>query len=171
MARSGSTGSAPAARGPAPCTPADEIDRSGWTVTASGEGDPGLVRDGDNGTAWRTERPQKPGDRLEIHLPAPDTVTAIALSLGYPYDEFPRNLVLMSTTRTRAGSGSLYADGPEERWSTLEDLLQRPREARLVLRLPARRVRAVRLMVGLREEDLSWPRWRVPEATLFRDCR
>jgi hypothetical protein len=161
----------PAARGPAPCTPADEIDRSGWTVTASGEGDPDLVRDGDNGTAWRTERPQKPGDRLEIRLPAPDTVSAIALSLGYPYDEFPRNLVLMVDDGDEGWLRVAYADGPEERWSTLEDLLQRPREARLVLRLPARRVRAVRLMVGLREQDLSWPRWRVPEATLFRDCR
>ena len=47
-ARSGSIGSGPAARGPAPCVPADAIDRSGWTVTASGEGDPDLVRDGDN---------------------------------------------------------------------------------------------------------------------------
>ena len=64
-----------------------------------------------------------------------------------------------------------YADGPEERWSTIDALLRHPRDAQLVLRIPPRRVRAVRLMVGLREQDLSWPRWRVPEVTLFRDCR
>ena len=64
-----------------------------------------------------------------------------------------------------------YADGPEERWSTIDALLTHPRDAQLVLRIPPRRVRAVRVMVGLREQDLSWPRWRVPEVTLFRDCR
>ena len=64
-----------------------------------------------------------------------------------------------------------YADGPEERWAAIDDLLRRPREARLVLRMPPRRVRAVRLMVGLREEALSWPRWSVPEVALFRGCR
>lgn len=166
----------PLASGPAPCTPADEIDRTGWTVTASGEADPDLVRDGNRRTAWRTPQPQRPGDRLEVRLSAADTVSAVALSMAYPFDEFPRNLVLMaqdaSADEEAGGWQRLeYGDGPEERWSAIEELLRRPRDARLVLRLPARRVRAVRLMVGLREEDPSWPRWRVPELSLFRACR
>jgi hypothetical protein len=162
---------APGAPGPAPCAPADEIERSSWTVTGSGEDDPDLVRDGSLRTAWRTARPQKPGDRLEIRLATPGTLSAVALSLGYPYDEFPRNLVLMADTEAEGWQRIAYADGPEERWATIQDLLERPREARLVLRIPARRVRAVRLMVGLREESLSWPRWRVPEVALFGACR
>jgi hypothetical protein len=161
----------PTTAGPKPCQPADEIDRTGWTLTASGEGDPDRVRDGDRRTAWRTAQPQKPGDRLEVTLPAPETVSAVALAMGYPFDEFPRNLVLMVEDEAEGWQRVAYGDGPDERWSAIEDLLRRPREASLVLRLPARRVRGVRLMVGLREEDPSWPRWRVPELALFRDCR
>ncbi|HET9314417.1 MAG TPA: hypothetical protein VFQ51_02465, partial [Vicinamibacteria bacterium] len=175
-----------------PCTPADAIDRSGWTMAGSGSDAPDRARDGDPRTAWRTDLPQRPGDRLEMHLAAPETVSAVALSFGYPFDEFPRNLVVMtfdasaertvaeerggaSPRRGDAESGDwervAYADGPEERWSTIDELLRHPREARLVLRIPKRRVRAVRLMVGLREQDLSWPRWRVGEVALYRDCR
>ena len=176
-----------------PCAPVDAIDPSGWTMSGSGEDDPERARDRNLRTAWRTDIPQKPGDRLEVHLATPDTVSAVALSLGYPFDEFPRNLVLMtydvSAQRTvddeRGGASPrraddeeaggwervAYADGPEERWSTIDALLTHPRDAQLVLRIPPRRVRAVRVMVGLREQDLSWPRWRVPEVTLFRDCR
>jgi hypothetical protein len=152
-----------------PCTPADAIDRSRWTMAGSGGDEPDRARDGDPRTAWRTDIPQRPGDKLEVHLAAPETVGAIALSLGYPFDEFPRNLVVM--TESEDWERVAYADGPEERWSTIDDLLRRPREARLVLRIPPRRVRAVRLMVGLREQDLSWPRWRVGEVALYRGCR
>jgi hypothetical protein len=154
-----------------PCTPADAIDRSGWTMSGSGEDDPQRASDGNPRTAWRTDVPQAPGDKLEVHLAAPDTVGAIALSLGYPFDEFPRNLVLMTDHETAGWERVAYADGPEERWSTIEALLKHPREARLVLRIPPREVKAVRLMIGLREQDLSWPRWRVAEVALYRDCR
>jgi hypothetical protein len=161
----------PAARGSTPCAPADEIDRAGWSLTGTGAGDAELARDGSRRTAWRTDVPQRPGDRLEVLLASADTVSAVALALAYPYDEFPRNLVVVVDDEALGWERVAYADGPEERWATIEELLQRPREARFVVRLPARRVRAVRLMVGLREEALSWPRWSVPEVALFRDCR
>jgi hypothetical protein len=163
---------APAAAGPPPCAPVDALDRSGWTLSASGESDPELVRDGETRTAWRTAQPQRPGDRLEVRLAAPDTVSAVSLAMAYPFDEFPRNLVLLVDDEAEGWQRVPYADGPEERWQTIQDLLQRPRAASLVLRLPeSRRVRGVRLMIGLREEDPSWPRWRVPEVALFRACR
>ena len=161
----------PVPPGPAPCTPADELDRTGWTLAGSGEDAPDRVRDGDRRTAWRTAQPQRPGDKLDVRLPAADTLGAVALALGYPFDEFPRHLVLMVDDEAAGWQRVAYADGPGERRATIQELLSRPRDARLVLRFPPRRVRAVRLMVGLREEDPSWPRWRVPELALFRDCR
>jgi hypothetical protein len=92
------------------------------------------------------------------------------MPMGYPFDEFPRNLVLM-LDGDAGWERVAYADGPEESWALVRDLVERPRAARLVLRFPARQVRAVRLMVGLREEEPSWPRWRVPEVEIYRDCR
>ena len=162
---------APGPPAAAPCRPAAPIDRTGWAVTGSGDEDASRARDGDRRTAWRTGQPQRPGDRLEVRLPAPDTVAAVALALAYPFDEFPRNLVVMVDGESDGWQRVAYADGPDERWDVIRELLDRPREARLVLRLPAQRVRAVRLMVGLREEDPSWPRWRVPELELYRECR
>ena len=100
----------------APCAPADPIAREGWTLSASGPGDAEGARDGVLRTAWRTAQPQRPGDRLEIHLAAVEPVSAVALPLGYPFDEFPRNLVLMVDDETGGWQRVAYADGPEERW-------------------------------------------------------
>ena len=69
------------------------------------------------------------------------------------------------------GNASPDADGPAERLATLDDLLERPRQARMVLRIEAQPVRRLRVMVGLREEDPAWPRWSVPEVRLFAACR
>jgi hypothetical protein len=154
-----------------PCEPALPLDRSSWRITASGRGDADAVRDGDARTAWTTDVPQKGGDRLEVSLPEPATVGAVALGLGYPFDEFPRFLVLAVDDVDAGWQRVDYADGPEERWATLRLLLERPREARWVLRFPPRTVRGVRLMVGWRADDPSWPRWRVPELTVYGACR
>ena len=53
----------------------------------------------------------------------------------------------------------------------LDALLARPREAEWALRFPPVRARAVRIQVGWREEDPSWPAWSVPELQLYRSCR
>jgi hypothetical protein len=160
----------PAARPPAPCAPAGEWPRAGWTVTGSGVNKPERALDGDPRTAWMTEIPQRPGDRLEVDLGAPHVLAAVALDIGYPHEEFARNLVLAADD----GGGwerVEYADGPAERLDTLERLLDRPREAHMTLRFAPRPVRRVRLMVGLREEDPAWPRWAVPELRLFARCQ
>jgi hypothetical protein len=162
---------APAAPARPPCEPEEAIDRTAFTVTASGEGTAAWAADGDPRTAWQTARPQQPGDRVELRLAAPEPVAAVVLGLGYPFDEFARNLVLMVDDETDGWRRVPYADGPEERWATLRELLDRPRSARLVLRTEPRRVKAVRLMVGWREDDPSLPRWRVPELALYRTCR
>ena len=104
-------------------------------------------------------------------LEAPESLAAVALGMAYPYDEFPRNLVLFLQDGQGAWHRAPWADGPEERWATLKDLLERPREARLVLRTAPQVVRGIRLMVGGRAEDPAWPRWAIPELRLYGSCR
>jgi hypothetical protein len=153
-----------------PCTPAEELSRGNWALAASGEGDPELVRDGNRATAWRIGPPQRPGDGLEVELPQAQSVAAVALDLYYPYGEFPRNLKLMARENERWERID-YADGPAERWATIRSLLERPREASLVLRFAPRRVTRLRLAIGGREGDASWPIWSLPELHLYAACR
>jgi hypothetical protein len=160
----------PASAPAPPCAPAGELPRDAWTFSSTGVNKPERVRDGDARTAWMTAIPQRPGDRLEVDLGRTETVAAVALDIGYPHEEFARNLVLAID----AGEGwkrVAYADGPAERLATLDALLLRPREARMVLRIAPEPVRRLRLIVGLREEDPAWPRWAVPELRLFARCQ
>ena len=155
----------------APCVPADEIARDSWALDSSGVNKPERVRDGDRRSAWFTARPQRPGDRFDVRLQAPEPLAAVALEMAYPYDEFPRNLVLFLQDPQGGWHRAPWADGPEERWAVLDELLERPREARLVLRTAPEVVRGIRLMVSGREQDPAWPRWAIPELRLYRSCR
>jgi hypothetical protein len=154
-----------------PCTPADEVPRVAWALDSSGVNKPERVRDDDRRSAWFTARPQKPGDRFDVLFETPETLAAVGLELAYPYDEFPRNLVLFLRDTRGAWHREAYADGPEERWETMKALLEEPREARWLLRFPRQPAKGVRLMVGFRAEDPAWPRWAIPELRLYRTCR
>jgi hypothetical protein len=161
----------PAPPPPRPCTPADPLPREGWTLSSSGVNKEDRVRDGDRRTAWHTAQPQRPGDYFEARLPDVDTVAAVGLALDYPYDELPRNPVVVVEDE-RGGRRRLeIADGPAERRAVLDALLERPREAEWVLRFPPVPARAVRIQVGWREQDPSWPMWSVPELSLYGSCR
>jgi hypothetical protein len=162
----------PAPAPEAPCQPEDEVPREGWTLGSTGVNKEDRLRDGDTRTAWMTARPQKPGDRLEVTLPQPETLEAAALGLTYPFDEFPRALVLSGRAAGEDAWRRLpLVDGPGERVSTLDELLRRPRDARLVLRFPEERLVGLRIALGSREWDPSWPRWAVSELRLYRGCR
>lgn len=152
----------------APCAPANEVPREGWEVAASC-GNPKLALDGDRRTAWRTEYPQKPGDSFEVELPRPERLSAVALDMHYPHGEFPRALRLLSRVGER-WERVAYGDGPAERWSTIHELLERPKQASLILRFPAREMTRLRLSLGSKA-DASWPAWAIPELHLYRECR
>ena len=161
---------APGAPPAPPCAPQGELAREAWTLSGTGVNKPDWIVDGDARTAWRTAVPQRPGDRLEVDLGRVETVAAVALDIGYPHEEFGHNLVV-AVDDGEGWRRVPYADGPAERLATLDDLLQRPREARMVLRIEPQPVRRLRLMVGLREEDPGWPRWSIPELRMFGRCR
>ena len=98
--------------------PADEIDRGSWSLAGSGAGNAELVRDGSRRTAWRTDVPQRPGDRLEIHLPAGNTAAATAsnVALGLLYGAIAlclsgatgRRALSLGVASGLAGAGYLY---------------------------------------------------------------
>ena len=163
------TGPVPAL--PSPCAPADPVPRDGWTLSSTGVNKEDRVRDGDRRTAWHTAQPQRPGDYLEVRLPRVETIAAMGLGLYYPSDELPRNPVVVVEGEDGGRRRMDVADGPAERRAVLDALLERPREAEWVLRFPPVSARAVRIQVGWREEDPSWPAWSVPELQLYRSCR
>jgi hypothetical protein len=181
----------------APCVPEGELPRQGWRIESLRgprlhyAGEPAhpfedwvrrrelrtpwmaeWARDGDPRTAWITEDGQRPGDGLEVQLDSPQRVAAVSLDLGYPFDEFPRDPVLVAGASEGERRRLPHRDGPEERWGTIESLLRRPREARLLLRLDQPQdVGSLRVRLGGAEPDGVWPRWSVPELRLYRDCR
>lgn len=161
----------PAPPWPRPCVPADPLPREAWALSSTGVNKEDRVRDGDRRTAWHTAQPQRAGDYLEVRLAAPETVAAVGLGLYYPYDELPRNPVVVVEDEEGGRRRVEIADGPAERRAVLDALLERPREAEWALRFPPVTARAVRIQVGWREQDPSWPAWSVPELQLYRSCR
>jgi len=154
-----------------PCVPADPLPREAWTLGSTGVNKEDRARDGDRRTAWHTAQPQRPGDYLEVRLAQVETVAAVGLGLYYPYDELPRNPVVVVEGEGGGRRRVEFADGAPERRAVLDALLERPREAEWALRFPPVRARTVRIQVGWREEDPSWPAWSVPELQLYRSCR
>jgi hypothetical protein len=160
-----------AGTGRAPCAPVDEIERRGWTFRSTGIARPELAIDGDPRTGWYTRAPQQPGDRLEVTLPQQETLAAITIRMWYPHTEFARNLILVMRPDAGEWRRAAYADGPQERGEVIQELVTRPREARLVLRFAPQLVRSFRLAVGWREQDASWPAWTVAELQAYKECR
>jgi hypothetical protein len=163
------SGDAPPAAGL--CQPEDEIPRGSWALAHSGRKRPELVRDGDRRTAWFTHDPQRPGDFLSVTFPRMEMVAAVVVELYYPFDEFPRRLLIEASENGEDWRRVPFADGPEERWALLDELVRKPREARAVYRLSPTPARALRLMLSSAEHDDAWPQWSVPELRAYRACR
>jgi hypothetical protein len=161
----------PEDRGPEPCTPGDEVPRQGWTLQGSSHSDPSRAVDRSRKTAWSTAPPQSPGDHLDVSFPRSEHLAAVAIDLWYPHTEFPRNLVVFLRGEDGTLRRTRYEDGPEVRGALLEELVERPREATMVLRFPPAEALGFRLMVGQRERDRAWPAFSVPEVHAYRECR
>lgn len=153
--------------GPAPCAPGDELPHSGWTLRGSG-GHPGRASDGDLQTAWHTEGSQRAGDFFRISFPRKERIAAVVLAMDY-YG-FPRDITLQVRDEDGEMRSVAYQDGAEERWQTIRDLLERPREARLVLRFRPERASAVRLVIAFQGDFNALPPWAIPEIRIYREC-
>jgi hypothetical protein len=180
------------------CTPAAEIGRDAWFARslAGGRAAPGeaarrpalryeewlerrewrtawradWATDGSRRTAWTTAGGQRPGDGLELRFVKPQAVAAVEISLGYPFDEFPRELVVVADRHGDEHQRLRWEDGTEWRWETLRSLMDAPREARLIVRVPRTEVLSLTLRIGGRDEGELRPRWTVPELRVFAEC-
>jgi len=160
-----------AERASQPCVPSQELAREAWSFRSSGRKLPELVRDDDRRTAWFTERPQRPGDFFEVVLPAPQRVEVVSIELYYPFDEFPRDPVLLVETESGQRLRLVWRDGLSERVQLLDLLVRRPREARMLFQVEPTIARRIRIRLGLREQDHSWPAWSIPELRIYGACR
>jgi len=163
--------SGPAPDLPRPCVPAEALPRGAWSFSSSGINREDRARDGDRRTAWHTAQPQRPGDYLEVRLPQAETIAAVALGLYYPYDELPRNPVVVVEAEDGSRRRVELADAPAEQRAVLDALLDRPQGAEWALRFSPVRTRRIHIQVGWREEEASWPAWSVPELHLYSSCR
>lgn len=155
----------------APCRPEDELPRGEWRLWGSGLTGPDLVRDGDRSTVWFTLDPQRQGDALAVALPSPERLAAIVLEMAYPYEDFPRGLEVLVPDDAGGWRAVAYSDGPEDAWERVHDLVERPREASIVLRLQPETTNRFVLALGSGERDWAQPRWSVAELRAYRQCR
>ena len=91
---------------------------------------------------------------------------AFVAGLAYTFNsltlhELPRNPVVVVEAEDGRRRRVEIADGPAEQRAVLDALLDRPLEADWALRFPPVRERGLRIQVGWREEDPSWPAWSV----------
>lgn len=154
------------------CSPGDELDPSDWTLSSDATVAVEWAIDRDPETKWSTER-QLPGMKLEVDLGREQTIAAIRLTLGYPHDNFPRDLTLKVR---RDGAGQRFEridhrDDLATRWELVDALLNHPADAAVTLRfdpVPARRLR-----FWIREGksfDYTLPDWTLPELHVYRRC-
>ena len=151
------------------CTPRDEIAPDDWTLKGSGEVPESLAIDRNPETAWKTDG-QLPDDYLLIDLGREETVAAARLTFGYPYNEFPRHLVLRSRVKGEPFETVRYRDDLSTKLEVLKSLRRRPLDVAITLRFEPRRARRLRMRVGGREYDFSLPDWQLRELFLYKSC-
>ena len=152
-----------------PCSPGEEIAPQGWTLRGSGTARVEWAIDRDPETKWETNR-QIPGDTLTLNLGRAQRVAAVRLTLGFPYERFPRHLVV----RARSGDGPWqpfpYREDLATNLELLRTLLEKPREAGFVLRFPPQHLDQLRFRVGGQSYDYALPGWSLPEIFVYRSC-
>ena len=151
------------------CVPRDEITPQGWTLRGSSAAPVEWAIDRDPRTKWETDR-QIPGDSLTLNLGRTEPVAAVRLNLGFPYERFPRHLVV----RARTGAGPWrpfsYRDDLATKLELLQTLVENPFEAAFVLRFTPEEAGQLRFRVGGQRYEYAIPGWSLPELFVYRSC-
>jgi hypothetical protein len=154
------------------CTPSDEIDPQTFTVEGDGVTPAAWAVDRDRRTRYRSEG-QLPGPKLDIIFGRPETVSALRLAVGHPYDQFPRDVTLKASLGERGPFERIaHRDDLFTKLEVVDALVDRPVEAAVTLRFPP--ITARRLRIWLREGkgfDYSLPDWSLPELYVYRSCK
>jgi hypothetical protein len=153
------------------CAPTDEIAPEGFHLRGDSRTPVEWAVDRNPETKWRTDG-QLPGLKLEIDLGREETLAAVGLELGYPHDQFPRDLTLK--VRSEGGNGFErveHRDDPATKWELVRSLVEEPSSAAVILRFPKTKARHVRFWIREGKEwDYSLPDWSLPELHLYREC-
>lgn len=154
-----------------PCIPADEIDPADWKLEGDGVTPLEWAVDRNPATKWKTHG-QLPGIKLEVDLGREETISAVRLAMGHPFDQFPRDVTLKVSSGERGAFDRVeHREDLATKLEVVDTLLQQPADAAITLRFPP--VQARRLRVWIREGkefDYSLPDWSLPEMYLYRSC-
>ena len=140
-----------------------ELDSGEWRVHAS---TPGAKRatDGDPSTTWSTVDFQREHHFYAIRFPKPTAPARISMEIGPPY-EFPTRFEVLGLVK-----GGQWIDLPFDRARSFDDffadLLYRPLEAKLQIKVDTREVREIRIRIT--ETDPFQMPWTMSEIRVFR---
>jgi hypothetical protein len=153
------------------CAPEGEIPPEGWTLRGESDTPVSWIVDHNPETKWRTSG-QLPGLKLEIDLGREESLSAARLELGYPHDQFPRDVTLKVKTEGGARFERIdHRDDLATRWELVEALVENPSSAAVTLRFPRTKARVLRFWIREGKEwDYSLPDWSLPEVRLYREC-
>ena len=153
------------------CTPTDEIEPDGWVLSGEAETPHAWALDRDPATVWRTKDRQLPGWKLQVDLGSEEVVSAVRLKVGYPHDEFPRDLTLKARVPGARFERVFFREDLETKWELASALVDDPAEAAMTLRFEPTRARRLRFWVRERKSfDYTLPNWSLPELHIYRRC-
>jgi hypothetical protein len=123
----------------------------GWLTSSENPGALAKVLDGRLRTHWKTTRPQRAGDWIEVRLPRPTPVARIEMEMGPWSQRYARELELLSRTNGGQWARREALDG---RPSTSE-LIRWQKPVGQVLLIEPVRVSAIRI-VATRSAERKW---------------
>jgi hypothetical protein len=133
------------------------LAREGWRVAGGPGGGSGEAAvDGRLETRWATGRPQRPGDFLQVDLPAPTVLTGVDLELGAFTTDYPRDVAVEVAREDGSWmrlAADVVLDGPLV-WAGTHVL--RDGVERIALRFPPTRAGALRLVQTGEDPVFDW---------------
>ncbi len=101
-----------------------------WKITASGRGNETKnVVDGNSNTRWTSGAPQKPGQFIQVELPAEENIAGVALEAANMPQDYPRGIRVELSVDGKVWKPTTAADGKQ---GLFEIILPQPQKARFI---------------------------------------